>query len=792
MKVDGSITPLIQGVSQQPARTRLPGQCTLQDNMTSNPVDGLQRRAPTEYLENLFAGTGAQWYDYELNGTRYFIAARNGNLRAFQLDGTEITVNNVSSAFSYLDGNPLAFATFDDITYVSNTSKTVAMSTGVSPYVETGSLVYLLGANYGRTYSITIKWGTASTLTVSWTAPDGSLAAHTAQIATDYIATQLAAALNANGTFTANFSVARSSDVLYIKKTSAPATDVFYVSVSDGDGGTNMLVANNSIPDAENLPRFAPEGYVVEVTGSGSADEDNWYLVFRCLPDSSGGVPSLGNGFGKEGNWLECVGPQVKYTFDATTMPHILEYDSGSNQFNFKSGAWENRRAGDEDSNPDPSFVGKTVNYISYFQGRLVFLAGPAVIMSRTNKPLDWFANSAVAFSDSDPIDMESTAEGVTEMLKAIPHNRDLVIFSNAGQFIVFGRNTITAKNSSLVLTTKFEAELSATPVAAGRNIFFGINYGAFTGIREFYTEGSQDINDSRPITQHVLKYIPGKIRAMATSSNFDVLIVQSYASKRHLFVYEYIWSGDKKAQSSWSRWIMPNDVEHFFFVESKLYMVTSVAGNYTLEVINLDMQADAGLEYQTKLDRKVVVTGVNTVIANPLPQMPDLNNMLFVQGAGCPEPGLRVSVKSNTSTHITFAKDMQGGAVICGQKYESKYRPTMPIVRDADGVKIGTGKLVVSKFFVFVRESGNVEYRKVSPYRDDSEVHYSGISVGTSLVGEPAVSDNTFILPFRDDTDNAEIELFTDSHLPMNILTIEWVGQYTKKGRRIGQGAAG
>ena len=54
MKVDGALRSLIQGVSQQPFRNRLPGQCTLQENMSSNPVDSLQRRPPEEVVGHLF------------------------------------------------------------------------------------------------------------------------------------------------------------------------------------------------------------------------------------------------------------------------------------------------------------------------------------------------------------------------------------------------------------------------------------------------------------------------------------------------------------------------------------------------------------------------------------------------------------------------------------------------------------------------------------------------------------------------------------------------------------------
>lgn len=786
MKVDGSLKSLIQGVSQQPARSRIPGQCTAQDNFSSNPVDGLTRRPPLDYIANLFAGTGAQFYNYTIGSNDYIIAARAGSLRVFDINGVEKTVNSSAGPNAYLDGSELAFTTLDGVTYISNKTKKPTMLGTTASYVQTGAIVYVLGGQYGRKYTVDIDWS-GTTISVSWTAPDGGSAAHSTQISTDNIATQVTAALNANATFTSNFSATRVSDCIYIKKTAAPTTEVFQVSVGDGDGGNNMFVVNNTINDAAKLPRFAPKGYIVSITGYGGAGEDDWYLEFQTTDTSV----TLGNGFGLEGIWAETVAPDTPYLLDQTTMPHVLTYNSGTDQFTFAVGSWAGRQVGNTVSNEDPSFIGNPVEDMGYFQGRLVFLAGPAVIMSRTDRPLDFWVESATVQADTDPIDIQSTANGVTKMLRVIPHNRDLVIFSDKGQFIVFGRNSLTPKNSSLVLTTAFEAELNARPVPAGRNVFFGINYGKFTGVREFYTEGSQDINDSRPITQHVLKYIPGKVRHMASSSNFDILLVQTVADLSKLYVYEYIWKDTAKVQSSWSRWSLPNNVAYFFLLESQIYAISSVSGNYVLEVMDLDPQDDEGLTYQVKLDRKVTVAGVNTTISNPLPQMPSLSDMVFVQGAGCPNPGLRVTVKSSTLSTITFNDDLLGGSVICGQRYRSSYKPTMPIVKDQDGVKVGSGKLVISKFFVNCRDSGSLDAIKTSKYREDESVHFSGLTVGDpeSIIGEPPIADGAYIIPFRDNSDYAEIEIYTDSHLPLTMMDIEWIGQYTKRGRRIQQG---
>lgn len=800
MKVDGSLRSLVQGVSQQPPRTRLPGQCTAQDNCSSNPVDGLTRRPPLDSVASLLTGTDAQFYYVDHgNNNEFIVVALEDDLRVFDLEGNEKTVTeDTAGDFTYLDGSPLAFTTLDNQTFIANKGVTVEMATATKSFRDYGSLVYLLGGNYARTYAVTVTWkevgtGTERTITASFTTPNGSDAAHAAQITTDYIATQLKSQLDGTSThsFNSTFTTTRAGDVLWITWDDT-RTDTFTVTVDDGTGGTVMVAVNNQVRDISKLPRYAPHGYHVTVSGDGNAAQDDWYLQFQVTPDDAGAQPNVGAGFGKAGTWVETVKNKIPFELDVTTMPYILTYDVDTDGFTFGPGEWKGRQVGDEDSNADPTFVGNTIQDLGYFQGRLVVLSGPAVIMSRTNKPLDFWIESATTQSDSDAIDIESTAKGASTMLRVIPHNRDLVVFSKNAQFIVFGRNSLTPMNAALVLTTTFEAELAAAPVPAGRNIFFAINYGAFTGIREFYTEGSQDINDSRPITQHVLKYIEGKVRHMASTSNFDNLIVQA-ASDTILYNYEYIWVEDRKAQSSWSRWILPNPVHYFFFVESVIYVISQIDGNYVLEKIDRDIQNDPGLTYQTKLDRKVIVDNVNDTITDLLDNMPDIDDMLFIQGDNCPNPGMRILVDSYDSENniITLSEDMDGGSVICGQRYRSSYKPTMPFVKDQDGVKVGTGRLVVSKFFVNVRDTGNIEARITGKYKPPVDLHMSGRKVGdpNSVVGQAAIVTDSHVIPFRDNADYAELEIWTDSHLPMTLMDLEWIGQYTKRGQRITQG---
>ena len=791
-RVDGVIKSLLQGVSQQPAKTRLPGQCTLQENASSDPVKGLTRRPPLEVVKNLNIGDdNASYYYQDLGDDKEFIVAvTNLDIHVFDMLGNPKTVTKEPGATNYLStaGTKFLFSTLENTTYIVNPKVVVTMNAASAYAQERYGYIYALGGQYGRTYTVNVNWKEGTTsyqAAFSYTTPDGSTASHINQIAPNYIIQQLTTNGNALGTngFATKFQLVNSGEVIMMyPETGSPVTE-YSISALDSEAGTHLKTVKGSVDSQAFLPRFANDGAIVRIEGDKASGADDWYVKFE--------MDIAGSPFGSSGTWVETAKPGIKNELSVNTMPHLLEYDPDTDSFTFKRGEWKGRQVGDEDTNPNPSFVGRTIEFVSYFQGRLVLLSGPAVLMSRQDRPLDFWIETATAVTDSDAIDMESTALGVSKMFTAVPHNRDLIIFSDGGQFIIFGRTALTPQNASLVLTTSFEANLTAPPVSAGKNIFFAIDYGNWGGIREFYSEGSEDTNDARLITQHVLKYIEGPVQKMAATTNFNMLLVQA-SNKRHLYVYEYIWLDQTKAQSSWSKWIFEHPVQQTFFVGSRVYVIyRSETGDDILAFMDLDVQSDAGADYPVYLDYKMTVDNVNLTVDCPLPGNQNYDNLVVIQGEGCPVPGMQVPVLSRSGTTLTLRDDMEGGTVIIGKRFMMRYKPTIPVIKGADGSTIGTGQLTISKFLVNTSDTGVVETKVTSKYKADTLIRFIGRYVGnpSSVIGKEAIVSTTLTVPFRDKSAEAELEIFTDHYTPLTIMDIEWLGQYTKRGNRVSSG---
>jgi hypothetical protein len=273
---------------------------------------------------------------------------------------------------------------------------------------------------------------------------------------------------------------------------------------------------------------------------------------------------------------------------------------------------------------------------------------------------------------------------------------------------------------------------------------------------------------------------------------------VHTNDNKTRVYIYQYIWSDTEKVQSAWHCWTSKHPIVYSFFDEDRVYFVQQIGNDYYLLRMPLDVQTQNGVPYPVYLDQRFDVNGVNNAFLLPFTYLKD-DDLVCVQGTGCPNPGLTVPIQSiafdalNNGWRVTLKRSMDGGNLVVGTRFKSRFIPTMPLVKDRDKVVVGTGKLRILKFILSLFNTGEVIGKMRSVYGDGPDVRFNSRTVGAinNIVGEQPLSDEQFIMPFRLDTDDAEVEFYTDSHMPLTILIIEWIGQYSKRGRRVESGGA-
>lgn len=816
MKADGSLKSLLQGVSQQPTRDRLPGQCTEQINMSSDPVQGLCRRPGDDLVARLSNQTALHWFDLITpDGQRFLGKVIAGSVEMYDLNGVQYPViNNSSAAYWGAVGSNWRTVTIKDRTFIANTNVTVRMRSDLPIYANAGqgsswrpmSIVQFLGGLYGRVYRVYFD----GTEVAAYQTPDGSQAEHSQYVGAEYLAKVMrwllenpagtsppswiyvagnAGVITHTGDMAAGFSFRRAGDILCIRRDNQTTFDL---TASDDAGLTTMKAMVDTVPDIADLPRFAPHKYVVRVAQEADPNEDLW-MEFRV---ENSVTPNVG--FGRQGAWYEAVAPGVRLGFNKATMPKIMTFNGTT--FTITENSWADRSTGTDTTNPIPSFVDGKIRDLGMFQGRLVVLSSNSVVTTRAKDQLNFWMGSASAIKETDPLDISSQAAYADVLRWIVPHNKDLVIFSERGQFIMFGRTAATPSNAALVLTTSFEADLGARPVPSGRNVFFATQFGQYSGIREFYTEGGSDINDTRPITQHIKKYLKGSVRHMSSTSSYDKLFVHTTDDPRTIFVYEYIWADQEKVQSSWSKWKFNADVVHSFFDFEQVYWIRRRAsGYYFLGRMSLDMPEEPAAGYHLHLGERWDVAGVQTQFILPL-WFIGTEELIIVQGEGCPNPGMPVDILSieevgpenGESWVVTLRHNMNNGSIIGGSVYQSEYWPSMPRLRDQANDVMSNGRLMINQFIVQTEKSVHLVAQKMAKWGNGPEVPFFGYAVHSPsmIIGTPPIDDHQYRVPFKEKSDNAELRLFTSRQWPLSMSEIEYEGTVNKRGKRITTGA--
>ncbi|PLP55546.1 hypothetical protein CYK37_30105 [Mesorhizobium loti] len=822
-KVSGSIPNLANGVSQQAMALRLASQGDLQVNAYSTVVDGLRKRPPTQRRAMLSSTLGSAVHTHMINRDateRYEVLMSPYGIKVFDLQGNEKVVNT-PDGFSYLQypGSPAKppyrSFTVGDYTFITNTTKAAQLDPSViEPLSPSEAIIHVMAGNYGKDYKIIINGSV-----VGWyRTPDGTSAAQSPAVDTNFIARRLATGetvalettvngkpngdwiwkptdtnLNAKGITAANgWTVKVTKGTIYIRRNDGAS---FSIAVEDGYNGHAMKAIQQTVQDFSDLPSYCEDTMAVQVTGSVSTEFDDYFVRFST--PASGSSPGV---------WKEIPKPGIVKGLNAATMPHVLVREANGS-FTFKKAAWDQRKAGDDKTSPEPSFVGQTINDIVFFKNRLGFLSGENVILSRAGSFFDFWRATATSLLDDDPIDVAAGETGVSVLRSAVGYSDRLVLFADQVQFSLMGNELLTPKTASIRSTTSYATSNKARPVTVGDAIFFPVDRGQFSMVREYRIDRSTGDARAEDITGHVPQYIPGSIIKMAASTHEDILVVQSDGEPQALWVYKYYWANDQKLLASWSKWTFPGvtNILDFGFISSQLILVLQRGAETVLEAMDVEPGGvDPYSTFITHLDRRFEVVNPAGMEYNPyedqtyFPMPFDITrqpHMCVTAGtSGTPKMnvGLHITPLETEPTHVILKGDFRDVPLYFGIPYEMRYRLSTIFIRQeskSGGVTvISEGRLqLIQLMFLY---SKTAFFRvEVSPLAGPMRPYVTN----GRMLGDPEnrvdrvhLSDGVTRVPILMKNDRVKVDIVNDSYLPCSLLSVEWLGNYVPKSRRI------
>lgn len=529
-----------------------------------------------------------------------------------------------------------------------------------------------------------------------------------------------------------------------------------------------------------NLPVNAPDGFTVKITGEEGSSTDDYYVSYVA----------------EDQVWRECARPSMKNHIDNTTMPHVLVREADGT-FTFKCADWSVRDVGDEDSNPEPSFIGGTINDVFYHRNRLGFLSGENIILTRSADFFNFWMTSATKVQDTDPIDLAVSDNTISTLYNAVTFDTDLILFSQEAQFMLSADGVLTPTSANLSpAVTHYEASLKAKPVNAGRNVYFVAERAKYTTVREFFTAADNtDAKDVQDITSHVPNYIPNGVYKIIPSTVENVMLYLTEGDETSIYVYKYLFIDSQRVQAAWSKWDMQGVVYGGQFIDNYLYLIVERNGYYCLEKISFtinttdfDSEAyrillDCKHSYQIPADCYDSLNDETTVSVSDI--FGDIYEQDRQYSAVAPD-GTYTKAKEGK---LVFIGDYSNQVLTVGINYNFKIVMSTIMVKQSDNGSTQAlieGRLQLRQMWFNYADSG---YFKVTVDIKDKQPYvyeYTSRLLGTrfNILGAMPFTTGSFKFPIQAKNENVNIRLETDTPLPVSLVGAGWIGNYQRRTR--------
>jgi hypothetical protein len=769
--VEQSIKTLYQGVSRQPDPVRLPGQVEEADNILVSVVTGgFESRPSSRHITELVDYNPASRpavYSYSRDAVeRYIILVENGDLRVYDLDGEEITVNTPDGV-GYLTGQQedFSFVTIADYTIIANRSVTVQMAAN-SYVTQNRALINCRTTNAQTNYSIQIKRASTGTWQNIWSW----------NITDAQSNTQLSTHVWNNLSLPSGFSKSKLGDTIIIT-----GNEDFEIRHFGSDPTYGPWSMTDVVAKRDYLPSQAPNGYFIRVGANIDAEDYGYWAEFRD----------------EDGGWAESYNPYEQNAFDLTTMPHFLVRESDGS-FTFKQGDYKGRIAGDNETVPPPDFVDNEITSLVFHRNRLAFVASETIFFSQAGKYFTFWPDFSTQSLDSDAFGLTASAETVNELRHAVGFRKSLFLTSNKAQFEVSGSQLLTPSTATVDLSTTYLTEEKCRPITLGNTLYFAAQSGRDALVFEYQYDDTSVSNVASDITLHALGYIPAPIIQMTGDSTNDMLMLLCEDDRSSLYIYKMYVDGGSKAQSAWSKWTYGDDadIKWCSVIDGELYVILTRGDKVFLEKTFLRYElSQQNHPYQVSMDRQQQVTGVYDPVTNLTTwqsNYPTRNKSKVVLSNDFQEGlvGEVLDVDFVGAYGITAVGDFSAGRAIIGETFTSRVRLSKLYPRDPNNLRrtITSGRFQLRNLTLNYKESGFFRIVITPEYRNDRSFQFTGRNIGSgdSRIGIPAISQlGTFKVPIMSRAETVQIEVVNDSEKPMNITSIDYVGFFNELTRQ-------
>jgi hypothetical protein len=563
------------------------------------------------------------------------------------------------------------------------------------------------------------------------------------------------------------------------------STNPFSVEIVEED---LMRCFQSSVNDVQNLPNQCKHGYIVKISNSRMSDEDDYYLRFDGENDRDG-----------SGSWSECAKPGIAKTL--TNMPLVIQR-TATTTFTVKQFTYEDRRVGDDVTNPMPSFVGARINKVLFFRNRLALLSGENVITSRpgTLGTPDFFNETALTVSASDPVDISAASMFPSELFDGIETNTGLVVFSTNQQFLLSADDTVfnpdTAKLRSI---STFNYNETISPISLGTTLAYVDNSGKFSRFNEMANitrEGEPSIVE---VTKVVPTLLPKDIDLLTNSRENSIILLGKTGSD-DVFGYKYFQVSEQRQQAAWFKWKLNNPLIYHFIINDEYFFLDT---DYYLQSIKLVQTEDDpstsinNVDFLLHVDNHTTVSGggydsaSNTTTFSNVGWLNTVTSpnheLVVIDEGGTPAPTNdqgRYAKCTVNGTSFTVPGNWQGVTLTVGYLYPYRVKfPTFyPVRQQGNNSRADVNSsLILHRLKLHFGKVGLYETKLERVGKSDyTEVYESTIMDGYDASRSPYLEEHIQTVPVYEKNTNVDVILTSSHPAPATLRSVSWEGDFS------------